>query len=263
MKRRVLITGTTSGIGQGLMKHYYDQSWEITAVNRRQDRDLESRFPGVQFKTFDVRDLEAVRSYFKEASEKGELPELYYLNAGINKVDCLEMFSVDVFREVLEINLMGVLTFIDAAFPYLRRRQATFVATSSTSNIFPNPNNLAYYISKTAESKIFRLLDRRFRLNGLRFKTVILGPVATNIFAGGALNSKLQTRIRDFLTVSVEKAVPAITRFVSSQKEVLYYPKIAVFVFLLAAFLQKLFPGLYKGSVSASLPLSKSPVGKV
>jgi len=252
MKRRVLITGTTSGIGHGLMSHYDKEGWQVVAFNRREDKELESRFPGVQFIHTDVRDRERIRAYFREAHQKNELPELYYLNAGINKPDNLGHFSIDPFQEVMDINLTGVLNYLDAAMPYLTGKKAVFVATSSTSNIVPNPNNLGYHISKWAEAKIFKLLNERYKKQGWTFKVLILGPVATRIFVGRVQAFKFQSRVRDFLTLSVESTIPKIVRFVHSPRKVFYYPKKAVFVFLLADLAKKIIPGFYKGSVSPS-----------
>ena len=252
MKQRVLITGTTSGIGRGLMSYYYRQGWEIIAFNRRLDKQLESAFSAVHFIQIDVRDRDQIRDYFKQANERDELPELYYLNAGINKTDNFKYFSIEAFQEVMDINLTGTLNFIDAALPYLSNKKATFVATSSTSNIFPNPNNLGYYISKLSETKIFKMLESCYGKHGLRFKILILGPIATNISAGGSIASKFQAKVRDLITVSTDTAVPKIVHFVHSKKKVFYYPFFSVLLFRLAALAQKLVPNFYQGSVPSS-----------
>lgn len=260
MKQRVLITGTTSGIGHGLMTYYDRQSWEIVAFNRRSDKQLESAFPNVQFIHLDVRDREQIRNYFKQANEHNELPELYYLNAGINKTDNFKCFSIETFQEVMDINLTGVLNFIDAALPYLTNKKAVFVASSSTSNIFPNPNNLGYYISKIAETKIFKVLDSCYGKSGLQFKILILGPIATNISAGGSIASKFQSRVRDLITVSADTALPKIVRFVHSKKKILYYPFFSVLLFQMAALAQKMIPNFYQGSTPS--PSLNEPILK-
>ena len=256
MESRVLITGTTSGIGRGLMEHYRREGWDVVVFNRRKDHDLEARFPEIQFLHIDVRDREGIQSYFKEANRANQLPDLYYLNAGINKIDNLSEFSLETFQEVMEINLTGVLNFVEAALPYLEGKKATFVVSSSTSNIFPNPNNLAYYISKVAVERLFRMWDRKYHKQGLTFKVLILSPIATNIFVEGRLASKLQAQIRKFLTVSVEDTVPEIVRFSKSSHKVLYYTKTAVLIFLLAALIQKIAPNFYKGSSNVKKELT-------
>jgi uncharacterized oxidoreductase len=248
MDRRVLITGTTSGIGRGLLEHYAKAGWAVTAFNRRSDPETAARFPNARFVLADVRDRAKVEDYFREAAAKGELPELYFLNAGINRGDTYDRFDLGTFQDVMDINLTGVLNFVAAAMPHLSDRKAVFVTSSSTSNIFPNPCNLGYFVSKKASAEMFALLDRRYRARGWRFKTMILGPIATNIAVGSTLSSRLQSAVRDFLMMKVEQAVPDIERFVASDATTLYYPKKALAVFLAAAAATKVLPGLYQGS---------------
>lgn len=246
--QRILITGTTSGIGLGLMKHYAAQGWTVTAVNRRRDEALEKQFPKVDFQHFDVRDLDAARKYFREAAAANRLPSLYFLSAGVNKVDNVDGFDMDVFREVVEIDLMGVMNLVSAALPYRRGKKSVFVAVSSTTNIFANPNCMGYFVSKLALHRSFQLFDQAYRKDGLRFKSIVLGPVATGIFVSGKLASKLQSTVRDLITVSVDDAVPPIARFIHSNCKTLYYSKPAVLLMLALRLANMILPGFYKGS---------------
>ncbi len=227
-------------------------------MNRRRDPALEQQFPRVKFVHCDVRDLESIRRYFREAAGSNELPSLYFLSAGINKVDNVGGFSIDTFREVMEINLMGVMNFVSSALPYLTGREGVFVAASSTSNIFPNPNCLGYYVSKLTLYEIFKKMDQIYRKRGIRFKTLVLGPIATNIFVSGQLASKTQSAVREAITVRVEEAVPVIARFLHSGRQVLYYPKRACALFHTLRIVNSLLP-LYKGSAPPAKPSSPNP----
>jgi len=247
-RNHILITGATSGIGLGLLKAYYSMGWQVTAINRRVDAALEAQFPNVRFHHFDVRDLQAVERYFDEAARLNELPSLYFLSAGINKVDNVGDFSLQIFREVLEVNLMGVLNFVSVALRHAADEKMMFVCTSSTTNFFPNPNCTGYYVSKLALYQLFKRLDKLHRDQGTRFKTLVLGPISTNIFISGKLASKLQSKVRDLITVSVEEAVPPIVRFISSGRRTFFYPKLSCALFVLLMIVQSLYPGFYKGS---------------
>lgn len=249
----VLITGATSGIGLGLLGHYHARpGWEVTAVNRRTARDVEDRFPHAEFHHFDVRNRDAVRAYFAEAAATGRLPSVLLLSAGINRVDApAGQLALDVFREVMEVNLLGAMNFVEAALPHYRGRRAVVVGVSSTSNMFPNPNCLGYYASKLTLHRVFKLLDRAHRGHGIRFKTMVLGPIATNIFVGGTLGSRLQATVRDLIMVTVDKAVPTLAAFVESGRRVLYYPLPICGLYCALRLANAVVPGFYKGSVPA------------
>lgn len=246
--RHVLITGTTSGLGLGLMKHYHAQGWEVTAVNRRKDEKLEREFSSVHFQHFDVRDLESVKKYFKDSAASGKIPTLYILSAGINKVDNVEGFDLAIYKEVMDVNATGVMNFVSEALPLAQGKRACFVGASSTTNIFANPNCLGYLVSKWAVWKMFKLLDQKHKASGVRFKTLVLGPVATNIFVSGKLASKLQATVRDFITVTVDESVPPIVKFIHHGCNAFYYPKRAVILMIALRLVSAVFPNFYKGS---------------
>lgn len=138
----------------------------------------------------------------------------------------------------MEVNLYGVLHFVGTAVRLHRAQalQASFVCVSSTSNIFPNPQCLGYYASKLLLAQPFRQFDKLYRSDGVRFKTVILGPVKTNIAVNATL-PRWQQWVREQITVSVEDAVSAIVSFVESNRTTLYYPKRALPGYLAARLL--------------------------
>jgi len=53
--KSVLITGTTSGLGRGLLEHYAAAGVKVISVNRRRVAELEDRHPSVRFECLDVR----------------------------------------------------------------------------------------------------------------------------------------------------------------------------------------------------------------
>ena len=67
--RTVLITGTTSGLGYELLKHYSQSGWNVIAVNRREPDDYKN-FENTNFKTLDITDLSAVGTLMSFATLK-------------------------------------------------------------------------------------------------------------------------------------------------------------------------------------------------
>jgi NAD(P)-dependent dehydrogenase (short-subunit alcohol dehydrogenase family) len=254
MVRRVLITGANRGLGRALARYYTSVGDQVFVFNRSVDPTLETELAGVGAFIGDVRDRQAVERFLEQADSIGAMPELFFLNAGVNRPDNLSTFDLTSFNEVMDINLNGVLNFIGSALPRLAGKPATFVASSSAATIFPNPNNLGYYISKLAEARLFRMLDQRHRRRGWRFKTLILGPISTDMVADSKLASKLQLFVRDLLTAKAGDAALRIARFVDSPKQTLHYTLASTMVFRAAALARALVPAVYTGAVPSGPP---------
>jgi uncharacterized oxidoreductase len=110
--KSVLITGTTSGLGRGLLEHYVQSGVKVISVNRRRVAQQEASYPSVRFECVDVRSAQEVEVLVRGLAASGELPDLFILNAGINRLDNDETFDLTLYREVVETNLYGALNFI-------------------------------------------------------------------------------------------------------------------------------------------------------
>lgn len=247
MTRHVLITGTTSGLGLGLARHYLAHGWRVTAINRRD--------PGQQFMPgqgeyrpmiLDVRDALSIHKFVRGLWDRHDLPDLWLLTAGINRLDNTggphDMIRLGDFQSVLETNLLGVMNVVTPALEYGAIQ--TFVCASSTTNIVPNPRNLAYYLSKWSLHEVFRRLDAHRIDSGMtRFRSLILGPINTSIPVGA---TGVQKRVRDWLAVDVDDAVPVIAKFLEGRRQALYYPARAVWAMRALKLALKIAPGLYR-----------------
>ncbi len=244
----VLITGTTSGIGRGLMDFYVKKGIKVFAVNRRQDAALEALYPTVEFHKVDIQDAAAVKKLIADLVDRKKVPSIFVLNAGINKVDNDEFFSLDGFREVLNTNLFGALNFV-APLVALRHQlpETKIVAISSVTNYAANPYCLGYYISKKALTQSFKVFCEMYRKTNLKFKWVVLGPVLTPIVSSSDKFPKIMTQIKNWFSVSVDRTVKAIAKFAVSNRVSMIFPFRARILFRGIWLAQQLIPGFYRG----------------
>lgn len=244
----VLITGTTSGIGRGLMDLYARNGAKIIAVNRRRDLPMESLYPNIRFMQVDVQDSQGIADLIADLAARNELPTTFILNAGVNKIDNDPLFSLQAFRETININLLGALNFVA---PLITRRtqlpETRIVAISSTVNYVANPYCIGYYLSKNALTQSFKVFYEMYRDTNLKFKWVVLGPVLTKITSSSDKFPKIMSRIKDLFSVSVEKTAEVIAGFAASKRACLIFPLRARFLFRTMWLAQQLIPGFYRG----------------
>jgi len=246
--RSVLITGTTSGLGRALLEHYAKLGARVISVNRRRVAELEAQFPAVHFECVDVRSASDVDELVRSLAEAGQLPEVFILNAGVNRVDNDESFQLQVYREVIETNLYGVLNFVHpltqlAAMPVRRH----VVAISSMVNYVGNPYGLGYYTSKKALSACFDVWAKMYEGTDLVFQQVMLGPVHTAIYTMADKFPAWMVSIKNLFSASLDSTVRAVARLVQTRKKKLFYPKRAIPLFVAMWLGQCLIPGFFQG----------------
>ena len=242
---RILITGTTSGLGYGFLDHYARLNKKIICVNRRHDDSLTRDFPLAKFEKLDITHFESVEKLLLRLKHQDELPDLFILNAGINKMDNAHGLDFAAFQEVMRTNLDGVMTFV-AALSRLRVRGKTIAVVSSTANIVPNPRHIAYHLSKWAVERAFTILGRTDKTNC--YKSVVLGPVHSRIMRHCPQPQGLQKRVFDALVIEPHGAIRACARFFERGGRVLYYPLWVCLVYAAVRVLLTFNPRIYAGT---------------
>jgi pentatricopeptide repeat protein len=173
---KVFISGVTSGLGRALAEEFSGQGHNVWGVGRRQPGASQEN---LHYSVCDVSKLEEVRRVYAEMRDKGFIPDIVILNAGIMKDDLIPEFSYSVFKETIDINLFGAINWIDVFLPiFLKRKRGTFVAISSLC-VYRGlvVNKIAYPASKAAVSAAFENLRLQFFSSGVRFITFHIGPM--------------------------------------------------------------------------------------
>jgi NAD(P)-dependent dehydrogenase (short-subunit alcohol dehydrogenase family) len=244
----VLITGTTSGIGRALLEHHARSGTKVVSVNRRRVPELESAHPSVRFEHVDVRASEAVAGLVKSLEDSRELPSVFILNAGINRIDNDESFELESYKAVIETNLYGVLNFVEP----LVRLPATgvprhVIAISSMASYAGNPHGLGYTTSKKSVTACFDVWSKMYAGTDLVFQQVMLGPVHTAIYTMADRFPAWMTGVKNAFSASPEATARAISRFALTRRKKLFYPRRAVPLFLGMRLGQALVPGFFQG----------------
>jgi NAD(P)-dependent dehydrogenase (short-subunit alcohol dehydrogenase family) len=246
--KSVLITGTTSGVGRALLEHYAQNGVKVISVNRRRVAELESQYPSVRFACVDVRSAEDVAELVRGLAASGQLPEVFILNAGINRVDNDESFQLSAYREVIDTNLYGVLNLVGpltqlSACPGERH----VVAISSMANYAGNPYGLGYYTSKKALTACFEVWSRMYSGTDLVFQQVMLGPVRTAIYTMADKFPAWMVWIKNLFSASLDGTVRAVSRFALTRNKKLIYPLRAFPLYGALRLGQCLVPGFFQG----------------
>ena len=203
MSKRVLITGSSRGIGASIARRLADE-YEVV-LHARSKSDGLLKMAGelwAKFMTFDVADTAAA----KEAIEADmEANGVYYgivLNAGITRDNTFVGLSDEEWFDVIDVNLNGFYNVLrPALMPMIRaRKPARIVTLSSVSGVIGNRGQVNYSASKAGIIGASKALAVELASRGITVNCVAPGLIKTDM-SEEILNS-------DFLD-EVLKAIPA------------------------------------------------------
>jgi NAD(P)-dependent dehydrogenase (short-subunit alcohol dehydrogenase family) len=150
--RRILITGSASGIGRATAELFRREGAQLALVDR-QDRELEEVAAelGASAHRLDLTDLEAVEPAIAEIeSALGGLDGIVNC-AGLGRATPIGETDLALLMQFASVNLLAPYLICRAALPALRRAEngATIVNVSSGMGVLPNiANNTAYAATK-------------------------------------------------------------------------------------------------------------------
>lgn len=203
MSKRVLITGSSRGIGASIARRLANEYEVVLHARSKSDELLKMASElGAKFMTFDVADTAAA----KEAIEADmETNGVYYgviLNAGITRDNTFVGLSDEEWFDVIDVNLNGFYNILrPALMPMIRaRKPARIVTLSSVSGVIGNRGQVNYSASKAGIIGASKALAVELASRGITVNCVAPGLIKTDM-SEEILNS-------DFLD-EVLKAIPA------------------------------------------------------
>jgi NAD(P)-dependent dehydrogenase (short-subunit alcohol dehydrogenase family) len=183
MEKFILITGVSSGIGQGLASHYIQKGFNVIGTVRT-DKDADAlkndRFHKI---IFDVKDKAVEENLQKKVKAIIGNYSLFGLinNAGIVKAGPLEFVTEEDFSEQIEVNVIAVRRVTNAMLP-LMESGSRIVMISSVSGLFNTPYTGAYCISKHAVESMCDIYRRELNSFGIKVVAIEPGPIKSKIW---------------------------------------------------------------------------------
>jgi short-subunit dehydrogenase len=181
---KVFLTGASSGIGEELARLYAARGATLGLVARRGDfldRLKSSLAVPVAAYPCDVRDAGAMRAAGADFIARHGLPDLVIANAGVSYGNItMSEKDVDVFREILDINVIGMVnTFHPFAAPMRERGSGKLAGIASVAGFRGLPGATGYSASKAAAISYLEGLRVEMRPRGVRVVTVCPGFIET------------------------------------------------------------------------------------
>lgn len=183
----VLITGSSTGIGQACALEFHRRGFQVFAgVRREQDgqrlwEQTSDRLVPVLIDVTDAESIANTAAMIREATGEKGLAGLVN-NAGITVAFPLEFLPLEELRRQLEVNVVGHVAVTQAMLPMLRTARGRIVNVSSISGRIAAPYVGAYAASKHALEAISDSLRIELRNFNIHVALIEPGDVATPIW---------------------------------------------------------------------------------
>jgi short-subunit dehydrogenase len=183
---KVFLTGASSGIGEALARHYAGRGATLGLMARREDllaKLAASLGTPCEFYPCDVRDARGMNQAAAHFMARHGPPDIVIGNAGISIGTLTEHpEDLEAMREVLEINVMGlVTTFQPFVAPMRARGSGRLVGIASVAGFRGLPGATAYSASKAAAIRYLEGLRVELRGTGVGVTTICPGYIRTEM----------------------------------------------------------------------------------
>jgi NADP-dependent 3-hydroxy acid dehydrogenase YdfG len=188
----VLITGASSGIGEGTARLLAASGSRVVLGARRTDRltaiaaELEAAGAAVRFRALDVADRADFEAFVAFAETEFGQIDVLVNNAGVMPLSPLSALKVDEWNWMIDVNIRGVLHGIAAVLPRLEAQgHGHIVNVSSIGGFTVQPTGAVYSATKFA----VRAISEGLRKESATIRCTCVYP--------GVVESELASTISD------------------------------------------------------------------
>ncbi|MFW6257637.1 MAG: SDR family NAD(P)-dependent oxidoreductase [Prolixibacteraceae bacterium] len=198
----VLITGTGSGLGYGLAKHYLNEGHIVYGISRK-IKDEQKQHPDFRFLMQDISLFREVETNLLSFLKGVNLLDLVILNAGIlNEIKDLKETSLDEIKKVMDVNVWSNKILIESLFKTVKQIDQV-VAISSGAAVSGSRGWNAYSLSKATLNMLINLYSKEY------------AETHFCALAPGLIDTKMQDYIYN---LPEEKEYPAVKKLKQAKK---------------------------------------------
>lgn len=198
MKKYAIVTGTSSGLGEGALETLLSLDYVVFGGSRRKSLIDHQNFIDIEL---DIMSKESVEDFFNTISEYTDRIDIFVNNASYAEFASFSNLSYDEFLSQYQTNTAGTFYLYKCAENFLIAGRSHFVNTLSLAAKKSYPNLSAFCSAEQGKLGFLKSLELEWKKYEVRFSNIFIGAVDTP-FWDDILNfrpdSKMLT-VNDFL----------------------------------------------------------------
>lgn len=200
----VVVTGSTSGIGRGIVKSFLQEGARVILNGRNQERvnqavDELSAYGKVYGIAADLSEASQALEFLLKVKEYGGIDVLVN-NMGVFEVKEFESVTDEEWMNYFNVNVLSAVRLSREVLPeMLKRNSGRIINISSEAGVKPLPQMIPYSVSKSALISLSRGLAELTKGTKVTVNSVLPGPTWTEgvesymVGAAKAENENLDT----------------------------------------------------------------------
>ena len=184
MKKTVLITGTSSGIGKATVFEFAKMGWNVIATQRNPENELDfNKFPNVKMYPLDVANLESIKQTISQAQKDYGKIDVVVNNAGYGVDGAFEAMSDEIIEKQFNTNVFGLMRVTREAIKHMRPNGGgTIIQISSMGGKITFPLYSIYHATKFAVEGFTESLHYELSQFNIKMKLIEPGPIVTDFY---------------------------------------------------------------------------------
>ena len=184
-QKNVIITGASGGIGNSIVKKFYENGANILATGTKKEKleDLKSKFKNIKTLSFDISQHNEIENFIENAiKELGG--DLYCMvnNAGITKDNLAIRMSFDEWKKVIDINLTSTFLLSKAVIKkMLKNKRGKIINITSVVGHTGNLGQTNYTAAKAGIVAMSKTLAIEYAKKNININCISPGFIKTNM----------------------------------------------------------------------------------
>jgi len=197
MKKVVIITGASSGIGKVCAEYLFDKGYKVYGLNRTLIVSEK-----INYIKCDVADEDQVKQAFQAINE-----DIYAVinNAGMGISGAIEYSTTTDVNRIIDVNIKGVINVCKYAIPSLRKTKGKIINIGSVAGELTIPFQTFYSLSKVAVSTFTEGLRMELRPFGIKATTVLPGDTKSAFSSNRKKTEIIDTVYGDRIKRSIKR----------------------------------------------------------
>ncbi|MGL4656571.1 MAG: SDR family oxidoreductase [Sarcina sp.] len=184
MKKLVIVTGASSGIGSEIARNLSENGHPVLLLSRRLKEMEELNLPNSLCKSVDVTDLSSMKIAIKEAEEKYGKTDCLVNCAGIMLLGDPSIQDYEEWSKMIDVNIKGILTGTNIVLEDMKKRnEGTIINISSIAGRKTFDNHSVYCGTKFAVHAISENIRKEVASSNVRVITIAPGVVETPLLS--------------------------------------------------------------------------------